>query len=85
MKVCWNSQLSCGTYTEPNFFQLPDSVYRDAVTKLRILLEATEAASNAAAEAEFEAGDERPAIQRPHQVPNPRPLHLRTATALALQ
>ncbi len=33
---------------------MPDSVYREAVTKLRILLEATEAASNAAAEAERE-------------------------------
>ena len=34
---------------------MPDSVYREAVTKLRILLEATEAASNAAAEAETDA------------------------------
>ncbi len=33
---------------------MPESVYRDAVTKLRILLEATEAASHAAAEAEHE-------------------------------
>ena len=33
---------------------MPESVYREAVTKLRILLEATEAASNAAAEAESE-------------------------------
>ena len=32
-----------------------ESVYRDAVTKLRILLEATEAASQAAAEAKNEA------------------------------
>ena len=33
---------------------MPESVYREAVTKLRILLEATGAASNAAAEAETE-------------------------------
>ena len=33
---------------------MPESVYRDAVTKLRILLEATEAASHAAAEAEHD-------------------------------
>lgn len=45
---------------------MPESVYRDAVTKLRILLEATEAASNVAAEVENET--EAPKLSKNQEV-----------------